>query len=193
MSKIKDNFKGLGIFLGDLDTEHYCDLISQNKVFIESNRNRMKVDCETKYHNLLKAGLENTLHVFAMELFVIHRKFLNYLDTKDLKSAKDLIDNEKLLSLLDISSMYVNDGTHLIIERVESFGMALFKEASNFDTADFIAFSVILTLMFMVALRWFLNSFRLSLWKVKRMLGILPTKNIAGQLDEIKALIKQIS
>ena len=136
--------------------------------------------------------MQTALTVFTMVIHELYNQFQNELSLNYSKSLY-FVSNPDLLSLLDFREYFLSGGTVGLFSVLIQCGYNMFDEIKMFDTYDFAVFTILLILMFTIALRCFLNNFEFSIWKTKRMLGILPTKYMAGQLQEIKSLIKQIS
>ena len=103
------------------------------------------------------------------------------------------MNDSDLINFIDLHDGSLTKGTDFEFKELDEHSHILFEEIVMFDTYDFALLLVLLTVIILAAFRFFLNRFEFSLWKTKRMLGILPTKYMAEQISDIKALIKQIA
>eukprot|EP01022_Parablepharisma_sp_SALTPOND_P008015 TRINITY_DN135076_c2_g1_i1.p1 TRINITY_DN135076_c2_g1~~TRINITY_DN135076_c2_g1_i1.p1 ORF type:complete len:1694 (-),score=130.78 TRINITY_DN135076_c2_g1_i1:1451-6472(-) len=184
-NEINRYFPELSAFKHEMDSDKLCDLIKYEKSYT--------VSCEEAYHGILTHGFQNCLNQITLEMYTIYNQFLNAHILKDTTYISALLKNIRFTNILDINSVFLSVSARLLVKRIRSEGLMLFSESSTFDTYDFIIFGILLTVMLLAVLSWFLGNFKHSIWRTKRMLGIMPTKYIAGQLDDVKVLIRQIS
>ncbi len=189
------SFETLYNFFNCMNSEGFCSLITYNSTYVSgtASPNQSLVDCKSAHYGVLTSGLETCLNVMLLEINSIYYQFLSALDTNNASHSLTLLNSGTFVDLLDVHAVFLNQGSDALAAKMTDGGYSLFSSANSFDTYDIVAFCLLLTFMFMIVLRFFLNSFKLSIWKTKRMLGILPTKYIAGQLLDVKTLIRQIS
>ena len=193
LNEIQTLYPNIYDYMDSLDKSAYCDLVAYTDPHIVGELALPWVDCKMAYHGLMNKGMQNVIQFLTMKLNSIYYEFESCVRIQNKTRIAELLNGESFAILLDIASSYLNAGVYALFMKASDAGFGLFGEIDNFDTYDFVILTLLLILIFMVALRFFLNNFEFSIWKTKRMLGILPTKYMADQLDEIKTLIKEIS
>jgi len=183
--EIEENFEDLANFIEEMNTQQFCDVIDYDK--------ELANDCYTACHGLLSKGLENGINQGLLETETLYHKYLNARKLQNTEYLNGLLRQERVEDLFDMNSVYLASGAEHFQEKIDDEGHRLFSEVNRFDLIDLLVFCILMTFMFLVALSWFLKNFKHSMWRTKRMLGIMPTKYIASQLEEVKSLIKQIS
>eukprot|EP00826_Nyctotherus_ovalis_P036384 TRINITY_DN3219_c0_g1_i4.p1 TRINITY_DN3219_c0_g1~~TRINITY_DN3219_c0_g1_i4.p1 ORF type:complete len:102 (-),score=17.73 TRINITY_DN3219_c0_g1_i4:154-459(-) len=100
---------------------------------------------------------------------------------------------ERYIDLLDTNSGIVARVDSFFTDNLIEFGKININKAGTFDMIDYIVFVVLMVGIFLVALSFFLMRFKNSIWKAKQMLGIMPTKFIAKDLDKVKLVMQEIT
>ncbi len=137
-------------------------------------------------------GLESACYEMLMRINMAHYQLENYLNMSMTVGTK-MISDESLINYMDMYEGSMEKGTEHEFSELQNHAYLLFDTITSFDTLDFSILLVLLFVVLLIVFRLFLNQFEFSLWKTKRMLGILPTKYMAEQIVEIKNLIKLIA
>lgn len=143
-------------------------------------------------HGLFIQGMECSLSGMMRGLQKIHWQVENYISL-GINASFELTNNSVEINYLDIHEASITFGTGALLDTLVTGAYNLFDTIQLFDTLDFSLLLSLLIVIIVFVFRIFLNSFEFSLWKTKRMLGILPTKYMVGQIEEMKELIRQIS
>jgi len=177
-------FPGLSEVMTRTYSSEFCDAVFDGFSEIKG--------CLEVYENILAQGLEAATYEVLLELESMYFQLENYLELgRDM--AEVILSDVDMLSYMDLHTVYLTLGSKHEFEEIDDHAAALFESIRVFDTYDLAILLVLLVFVILFVFRFFLNQFEFSLWKTKRMLGILPSRYMAIQLNEIKSLIKRIS
>ena len=123
----------------------------------------------------------------------VYNRFLIAVRNNDIALMDEMNGNKKYIELVDMSSALLTYISKAFTEILTDYCYEFADIVNNYDTWDLVIFIILMFLVFIVALGLFLMSFKSSILRAKRMLGIMPTQFVIRELDRVKVVIQQIS
>eukprot|EP00826_Nyctotherus_ovalis_P040485 TRINITY_DN39_c0_g2_i1.p1 TRINITY_DN39_c0_g2~~TRINITY_DN39_c0_g2_i1.p1 ORF type:complete len:722 (+),score=200.35 TRINITY_DN39_c0_g2_i1:220-2166(+) len=197
--KLLDNLQERESLEGEIERKfkQFNDMISQSNSDYLCNFatycNCTSMKCDEAYDRVLYYGYQNVVNQVLLEIQTLYFKFLNYLETGNTDQLKNILRKRTFIEVIDLNSVFLFELSGSFFEYIIDFGNTFFSEVAKFDIWDFAIFIVLVFLVFFIALRIFLSSFKDTMLEAKRMLGIIPTKFIARDIEKIKSIISQVS
>lgn len=182
---VEKKFPRINEMLSRMNSGEFCDLTSLSEEVL--------IDCRVAYYNILNYGFEVYLHQFTLTIDILYNHFLLALEENDTVYLENVLRMERYIDLLDTNSGVVSQVDSFFTDNLVDFGRININKAGTFDLIDYIVFILLMVGIFLVALSFFLMSFKSSIWKAKQMLGIMPTKFIAKDLDKVKLVMQEIT
>eukprot|EP00826_Nyctotherus_ovalis_P049779 TRINITY_DN6038_c0_g3_i2.p1 TRINITY_DN6038_c0_g3~~TRINITY_DN6038_c0_g3_i2.p1 ORF type:complete len:164 (+),score=38.02 TRINITY_DN6038_c0_g3_i2:332-823(+) len=161
-----------------MNSEKLCE-IAYSK---ESN------DCLTLYNGSFSEGLESVLYKILVQQYYLYRNLSINLEESEIRVAKY---DKRQMNYFDLHEREITHMFNKQYEAADSQVRSLFREVKTFDVYDLVIQLVLTIIAILIVFKVLLNSSELSLWKAKRMVGILPTKYMMEHLQEIEQFIKK--
>ena len=136
-------------------------------------------------------GFESAVTQIMLELDLIYARFFNAFEEN--RDVSDSIKTEKYIEIVDMSSVFFTNIMKGFTEYTINYSLDFIDSVKSYDTLDLVIFILVIFVVFMIILRLFVIQFKDSIMRVKRMLGIMPTKFIARDLNNVKIAMAQIS
>eukprot|EP00826_Nyctotherus_ovalis_P007334 TRINITY_DN11822_c0_g1_i2.p1 TRINITY_DN11822_c0_g1~~TRINITY_DN11822_c0_g1_i2.p1 ORF type:complete len:129 (+),score=29.47 TRINITY_DN11822_c0_g1_i2:112-498(+) len=119
-----------------------------------------------------------------------YSRFNHALDINNQTYFNELQRSKNYINLLDMNSVFLAEVTDAFNAEIKNYGKDFADGEKKFEVAHLIIYVTLIVALTFVGLLIFLSFFKESMLRVKRLLGIIPTKYIAKDYKQIKDLIK---
>ena len=183
--EISRKFPTFSELLNTINSNKLCDMATYSEYVIEN--------CNEAYNNILYFGFQNYLNEATLVMDILYNKYLSALSKDDKDYLDSMLDLSDCIDTLDLTVGYLARISTAFYDVITDYGLDYISQARYFDIIDLILFIILTIGIFLISLRIFLNDFKISIWKAKRMLGLMPTKFIIRNIDKVKAAMKEVS